>query len=420
MITKTQTYEVKMKKTNRYLVATCGVILHLILGSAYAFSVYRNPIMKETGWSQSSVAFSFSLAIFCLGLSAAFMGRLVEKFGPRVTGTISAIFYSLGNLLTGLAIAQKELWLLYLGYGVIGGLGLGAGYITPVSTIIKWFPDKRGLATGVAIMGFGFASLLTSPIAQSLMTSQGLVNTFYILGSAYFVVMIVVSQFLKRPTEEEMKELAAANQSKNKETRDFNSGLLANEALKTREFYILWVILFINIACGLGIISVVAPMAQEMAGMDAAQAAVVVGLMGVFNGFGRLVWASISDYIGRPLTFSILFIVNILMSISLIFFNAPFLFVTAMAILMTCYGAGFSLIPPYLSDVFGDKELSSIHGYILTAWAMAALFGPMLLSVAYEMSKSYTTTLMVFIVFYAVALGVSHWLRLYLLNKNKA
>lgn len=398
-----------MKKTNRYVVAVCGVLLHLMLGSTYAWSVYRNPIVTETGWSLSSIAFAFSLAIFCLGLSAAFMGRLVEKFGPRVTGTISAILYSIGNVLTGYAVAQEELWLLYLGYGILGGLGLGAGYITPVSTIIKWFPDKRGLATGLAIMGFGFASLLTSPVAQYLISTQGLVNTFYLLGALYFVVMLTVSQFIKRPTVEEAKELAA--NAKDSKKADLTIGMTANEALKTKEFYVLWVILFINIACGLGIISVIAPMAQDLTGMTAEAAAVVVGLMGIFNGFGRLIWAWISDYIGRPLTFIILLLVNILMSAFLILFGTPAMFTIAMAILMTCYGAGFSLIPPYLSDIFGAKELAALHGYSLTAWAMAALVGPMMLSVIFEATNSYSITLIVFIICYAVALLVAVWLK---------
>lgn len=174
-----------------------GVLLHLMLGSTYAWSVYRNPIMQQTGWDPATVAFAFSLAIFCLGLSAAFMGTLVEKCGPRVTGSISAVLYAAGNIMTGLAIDRQEIWLLYLGYGIIGGLGLGAGYITPVSTIIKWFPDKRGLATGLAIMGFGLASLLTSPVAQWLIATKGLVATFYLLGLVYLVVMLLASQFIK-------------------------------------------------------------------------------------------------------------------------------------------------------------------------------------------------------------------------------
>ena len=379
-----------MKTTNRYLVATCGVLLHLMLGSTYAWSIYRNPIMAQTGWDQSSVSFAFSLAIFCLGLSAAFMGRLVEKFGPRVTGSMSAVLYAGGNILTGVAIAHGELWMLYLGYGILGGLGLGVGYITPVSTIIKWFPDKRGLATGLAIMGFGFASLLTSPIAQYLIQARGVEQTFYILGVVYFVVMLFVSQFIKRPSVEEAQLLA--DKSPNRQAADLSKGVTANEALKSSTFYWLWLILFINISCGLALVSAISPMAQDMVGMSAESAAVVVGVMGIFNGFGRLLWAGLSDYIGRPKTFVLLFVV-------------------AMAVLMTCYGAGFSLIPPYLSDIFGAKELATLHGYILTAWAMAALVGPMLLSVTYELIKSYQMTLLVFIALYVVALVVSYLLK---------
>ena len=392
-----------MSTNNRYVIASCGVILHLMLGFTYAWSVYRNPIIAETSWNQSAIAFAFSLAIFCLGMSAAFMGQVVEKFGPRVTGTISAILYASGNILTGFAIAQHSIFLLYLGYGVLGGIGLGTGYVTPVSMIIKWFPDKRGLATGLAIMGFGFASLLTSPIAYFLITKYDVINTFYLLGGAYFLVMLIVSQFLKFPSYSE--------QDTDDSHKQLSQGIGAKKALKTVEFYLLWLILFINISCGLALISVVSPMAQDIAGMTANQAAIIVGLMGIFNGFGRLLWASLSDYIGRPLTFLILFVVNILMTVSLIFLHAPALFTIAMAVLMTCYGAGFSLIPPYLSDIFGAKELATMHGYILTAWGMAALAGPMLLAVTYSATKSYTSTLIIFILLYLLALAITLWLK---------
>lgn len=345
------------------------------------------------------VGFAFSLAIFCLGMSAAFMGQLVEKFGPRLTGSISAFLYALGNILTGLAIAKDSVVLLYLGYGIIGGIGLGAGYITPVSTIIKWFPDKRGLATGLAIMGFGFAALLTSPMAQWLIIHSGIINTFYILGVIYFVVMILVSQFIKLPTSKDFYIL-----SKDNLPTDITQGVSAKKALKTWDFYMLWMIFFINISCGLGLISVVAPMAQDLAGISASEAAIIVGIMGVFNGFGRLLWASLSDFIGRPLTFLILFIVNILMTIMIMLSHSPILFVISMAILMSCYGAGFSLIPPYLSDIYGAKELAILHGYILTAWAMAALFGPMLLATSYAITHTYIATLICFILLYLIAL----------------
>ncbi|HEQ2988090.1 TPA: OFA family MFS transporter [Streptococcus pyogenes] len=393
-----------MKKTKRYIIATAGILLHLMLGSTYAWSVYRNPILQETGWDQAPVAFAFSLAIFCLGLSAAFMGNLVEQYGPRLTGTVSAILYASGNMLTGLAIDRKEIWLLYIGYGVIGGLGLGARYITPISTIIKWFPDKRGMATGFAIMGFGFASLLTSPIAQWLIETEGLVATFYLLGLIYLIVMLFASQLIIKPTA---AEIAILDKKRLQNNSYLIEGMTAKEALKTKSFYCLWVILFINITCGLGLISVVAPMAQDLTGMSPEMSAIVVGAMGIFNGFGRLVWASLSDYIGRRVTVILLFLVSIIMTISLIFAHSSLIFMISIATLMTCYGAGFSLIPPYLSDLFGAKELATLHGYILTAWAIAALTGPMLLSITVEWTHNYLLTLCVFIVLYILGLMVA-------------
>ncbi|HEQ0284999.1 TPA: OFA family MFS transporter [Streptococcus pyogenes] len=393
-----------MEKTKRYIIATAGILLHLMLGSTYAWSVYRNPILQETGWDQAPVAFAFSLAIFCLGLSAAFMGNLVEQYGPCLTGTVSAILYASGNMLTGLAIDRKEIWLLYIGYGVIGGLGLGAGYITPISTIIKWFPDKRGMATGFAIMGFGFASLLTSPIAQWLIETEGLVATFYLLGLIYLIVMLFASQLIIKPTA---AEIAILDKKRLQNNSYLIEGMTAKEALKTKSFYCLWVILFINITCGLGLISVVAPMAQDLTGMSPEMSAIVVGAMGIFNGFGRLVWASLSDYIGRRVTVILLFLVSIIMTISLIFAHSSLIFMISIATLMTCYGAGFSLIPPYLSDLFGAKELATLHGYILTAWAIAALTGPMLLSITVEWTHNYLLTLCVFIVLYILGLMVA-------------
>ncbi|HES1706811.1 TPA: OFA family MFS transporter [Streptococcus pyogenes] len=393
-----------MEKTKRYIIATAGILLHLMLGSTYAWSVYRNPILQETGWDQAPVAFAFSLAIFCLGLSAAFMGNLVEQYGPRLTGTVSAILYASGNMLTGLAIDRKEIWLLYIGYGVIGGLGLRAGYITPISTIIKWFPDKRGMATGFAIMGFGFASLLTSPIAQWLIETEGLVATFYLLGLIYLIVMLFASQLIIKPTA---AEIAILDKKRLQNNSYLIEGMTAKEALKTKSFYCLWVILFINITCGLGLISVVAPMAQDLTGMSPEMSAIVVGAMGIFNGFGRLVWASLSDYIGRRVTVILLFLVSIIMTISLIFAHSSLIFMISIATLMTCYGAGFSLIPPYLSDLFGAKELATLHGYILTAWAIAALTGPMLLSITVEWTHNYLLTLCVFIVLYILGLMVA-------------
>ena len=397
------------KTRNRYGVALAGVVLHLMIGGVYAWSVFTKPIAQQTGWREASVSFAFSLAIFCLGMSAAFMGRLVEKFGPTVTGTISAIFYGSGIMLTGVAIHTHQLWLLYLAYGVIGGLGLGSGYVTPVSTIIRWFPDKRGLATGLAIMGFGFAALLTGPIAQQLMSNVGLSATFYILGAFYLVVMLIAAQFIKKPRPNELP--AAIAQKASRVSLTNGQQLTANEAVKTRTFAFLWLMFFINITTGIGLVSAASPMAQEMTKMSAATAAVMVGILGLFNGFGRLIWATLSDWIGRPLTYSLIFIVDIIMLIILIFCQVSAIFAIALCLLLSCYGAGFSVIPAYLGDVFGTKELGAIHGYVLTAWAVAGMVGPVLLSVTHQVLHNYYVTLLAFIVIDVIAMLISLWIQ---------
>lgn len=390
------------KTRNRYGVAIAGVILHLMIGSVYAWSVFTKPISGYTGWKETSVSFAFSLAIFCLGMSAAFMGRLVEKFGPTATGTISSICYGSGIALTGLAIQSHQLWLLYVAYGVIGGLG--SGYVTPVSTIVRWFPDKRGLATGLAIMGFGFAAMLTGPIAQSLMANVGVVNTFYILGGFYFVVMLIAAQFIKKPRSHELPPAIAKNAERISLT---GRELTANQALRTRTFAFLWFMFFINITTGIGLVSAASPMAQDMTTMTASAAAVMVGIIGLFNGFGRLAWATLSDFIGRPLTYSLIFVLDIVMLFVLLLFKAPFIFALALCLLMSCYGAGFSVIPAYLGDVFGTKELGAIHGYILTAWAIAGMVGPLLLSYTHQVLHNYYVTLIVFIIIDALAMIIS-------------
>lgn len=396
------------KTRNRYGVAAAGVVLHLMIGGVYAWSVFTKPISAYTGWKETSVSFAFSLAIFFLGMSAAFMGRLVEKFGPTVTGTISSICYGSGIALTGLAVQSHQVWLLYVAYGVIGGLGLGSGYVTPVSTIVRWFPDKRGLATGLAIMGFGFAAMLTGPVAQNLMAAVGIVNTFYILGAFYFVVMIIAAQFIKKPRPHELPQVIAQKAQRVSLT---NQELTANQALKTRTFAFLWFMFFINITTGIGLVSAASPMAQNMTTMTASAAAVMVGIIGLFNGFGRLAWATLSDFIGRPITYSLIFILDIVMLFILLFFKTPFIFALALCLLMSCYGAGFSVIPAYLGDVFGTKELGAIHGYILTAWAAAGMVGPILLSYTHQVLHNYYVTLIVFVIIDALAMLVSVWIQ---------
>lgn len=386
----------------RYLVAIGGILLHLMIGSVYAWSVFTGPIAKQTGWALSSVTVAFSIAIFFLGMSAAFMGRLVERFGPRLTGTVAALLYGSGILLTGLAVQLESLPLLYIGYGVVGGLGLGAGYVTPVSTIIAWFPDKRGLATGMAIMGFGFAAMLTGPIAQNLIAGIGLVPTMYVLGTAYLLIMLTAAQVIRKPRP---SEVPAADIAKSVSLT--GTAMTANQAVKTRSFRYLWLMFFINITCGIGLVAVASPMAQQQTGMSAATAAMMVGVVGLFNGFGRLAWATLSDLIGRPLTYTLIFTVDVAMLAGILVFSSPLLFGIALCLIMSCYGAGFSVIPAYLGDVFGTKQLGAIHGYVLTAWAVAGVVGPTLLSLSDQYFHSYTYSLIFFVALELVAFILS-------------
>ncbi|MGO2945219.1 MAG: L-lactate MFS transporter [Lacticaseibacillus paracasei] len=386
----------------RYLVAIGGILLHLMIGSVYAWSVFTGPIAKQTGWALSSVTVAFSIAIFFLGMSAAFMGRLVERFGPRLTGTVAALLYGSGILLTGLAVQLESLPLLYIGYGVVGGLGLGAGYVTPVSTIIAWVPDKRGLATGMAIMGFGFAAMLTGPIAQNLIAGIGLVPTMYVLGTAYLLIMLTAAQVIRKPRP---GEVPAADIAKSVSLT--GTAMTANQAVKTRSFRYLWLMFFINITCGIGLVAVASPMAQQQTGMSAATAAMMVGVVGLFNGFGRLAWATLSDLIGRPLTYTLIFTVDVAMLAGILVFSSPLLFGIALCLIMSCYGAGFSVIPAYLGDVFGTKQLGAIHGYVLTAWAVAGVVGPTLLSLSDQYFHSYTYSLIFFVALELVAFILS-------------
>jgi OFA family oxalate/formate antiporter-like MFS transporter len=287
-------------------------------------------------------------------------------------------------------------------------MGLGIGYITPVSTLVKWFPDRRGLATGLAIMGFGFAALISGPIMARLINSVGLVNMFFILGCVYFVMMFSSAQYLAPPPKGWLPEgyKAQLDSGKKKPKIDL-AHMTANEAAKTLRFYFLWIMVFINITCGIAIISVASPLAQEVAGLTPLAAATMVGLMGLFNGMGRIGWASFSDYIGRPNTYTTFFIIQIAAYFMIPHTTNAMLFQVIIFLILTCYGGGFASIPAFISDMFGTKQVSAIHGYILTAWASAGIAGPMFVSWIREMTNGYTSTLYVFAGLFVVAFVVS-------------
>ena len=386
----------------RELIALSAVGIHISIGSVYAWSVLTKPIMKELGVGLKDVQWTFSLAILFLGLSAAFLGKLVERKGPRVAGLVSAACFTTGMLGAGVAVAYHSLPLLYLFYGVIGGIGLGVGYITPVSTLVKWFPENRGFATGCAIMGFGFASLVAGPVMQWLMERVSLATMFFLMGAAYCLIMLPAARYLAPPQKMSSHALAADTCPLTGLTQ-----VSAYNAVRTWRFYALWFILFINITCGIGLLSVASPMAQEVVGMSPMAAAAMVGIIGLVNGFGRLAWSSLSDFLGRANTYIAFFLIQPLAFYLMTTTTDETTFKVLVFSIISCYGGGFATIPAFLSDLFGTRELGVIHGRILTAWAAAGVVGPLLVAWVKEMTGSYNGMLLVFVAALLLALGIA-------------
>ena len=388
--------------------ALSAVGVHICIGSVYAWSVYVKPIQEQMSWTLTDVTIAFSIAIFFLGLSAALMGKVVERNGPRVSAIIAASLFGLGTAGSGLAIMMESKMLLYFFYGVLGGCGLGIGYISPVSTLVKWFPDKRGMATGLAIMGFGFASAVWGPTIKILIEKVGISGTFFILGALYFVVMFASALYLQKPEEGYLpKKFKKKIEEGKKKLKEDLSSLGLNEAVKTPRFYGLWLMLFINVTCGIAIIGVASPLLQEVLGISAIAAAAAVGLMGIFNGAGRIFWASLSDYLTRPVVYIIFFLTQAIAFYILPSVTEIVVFQVVLFFIMSCYGGGFASIPAYIGDIFGTKELGAIHGYILTAWAAAGLVGPLIISMVKDATGSYSQTLYVFAGFFVLALVIS-------------
>ena len=392
---------------NRWLIALSAIGIHICIGSVYAWSVLTKPIMQAMGFTLKETTWTFSIAILFLGLSAGFLGDYVEKYGPRKSGLTSTCFFGLGMCGTALALHLNSLPLLYLFYGVIGGIGLGTGYITPVSTLVKWFPNNRGFATGLAIMGFGFASLIAGPLMQILVAKYGLVQNFIILGCVYMVIMSASALYLEPP-----KASNGGPSGINVKSILPDTQFTAKEARKTWQFYALWWIFFTNITCGIGLLAVASPMAQEVVKMTPMAAASMVGIIGLINGLGRIFWSTISDYLGRSTVYVVFFLIQIFAFYALAETSSAFIFQLIVFVIISCYGGGFSCMPAFLSDLFGTKELSAIHGKILTAWGMAGIAGPLLLSWIRETTNSYSITLYFFSACFVVSLiiaGILKW-----------
>ncbi len=386
---------------SRWLVPPAALAIHLSIGQVYALSVFKTPLVEHFGTSETAIAIVFSIAIVMLGLSAAFGGTWMERNGPRKAMAVSAVCFVSGLLVGGLGIATNQLWLLYLGYGVIGGIGLGLGYISPVSTLIKWFPDRPGLATGLAIMGFGGGAFIASNLSNELLQAytsvpapgvpaDAVAPAFFTLALIYALFMTFGVLTVRVPPKGWAPEgyTPKANAGKMMTTANVS----ANEAIKTRQFWCLWTVLFCNVTAGIGILEQAAPMIQDFfpTAVTAAAAAGFVGLLSLFNMGGRIVWSSTSDVIGRKPIYMVYLGVG---AVAFFFLatagsTAVFVFVGLSALILSFYGGGFATIPAYLKDLFGTFQVGAIHGRLLTAWSAAGVAGPLIVNLITDSQRN--------------------------------
>jgi len=421
---------------SRWLIPPAALCVHLCIGQAYAFSVFNLPMTKLIGiaqsapddWKLTELGWIFSLGIFFLGVSAALLGRWVEEGGLRKAMFTAALCWAGGFVLSAIGVYLHNIWLIYLGYGILGGFGLGIGYISPVSTLIKWFPDRPGMATGMAIMGFGGGAFIASPLSVWLMakfttaTHVGVAETFLALGAIYFCFMMVGAAIVRVPAPGWKPEgYVPPAQSKKLVT---NQNVYVYQALKTPQFWLIWWVLCLNVTAGIGVLGQASAMSQEMfpGRVTAVAASGFVGLMSLFNMGGRFFWASMSDFLGRKNTYFVFFALGTLLYAAVPYtgeIGSVVLFVLAYGVIFSMYGGGFATVPAYLRDMFGTRYVGAIHGLLLTAWSMAGIFGPVLVNyireynVAHGVAKAqaYNVTMYVMAVLLVVGFVCNYFIR---------
>ena len=414
---------------SRWLIPPAALAIHLSIGQVYALSVFKNPLIARFGVSDTAIAIVFSIAIVMLGLSAAFGGTWMERNGPRKAMALSAACFTTGLLLGSVGIATEQLWLLYFGYGFVGGIGLGIGYISPVSTLIKWFPDRPGLSTGLAIMGFGGGALIASSLSTRLLDVYGdrpqdaLAPTFATLAVLYLVFMTFGVLTIRVPREGWAPEGYVPVESS--AAMRTNRHVSAANAIRTKQFWLLWVVLFCNVTAGIGIIEQAAPMIQDFfagpGGVTVAASAGFVGLISLFNMGGRFVWSSTSDVIGRRPIYALYLGVGAIafLLLATVGSSSVLVFVVLSMVIISFYGGGFATIPAYLKDLFGTYQVGAIHGRLLTAWSAAGIAGPLIVNVitdsrtaaGVEGAAAYRPSLLVMVVLLAIGFTANAFVR---------
>ena len=386
-------------ETKRWFIAIATIVMQLALGTVYAWSVYKKPLMAAHGWSETGTQVTYIILMMAAGFSVALGGNLVDRKGPRFVATIGGILFGIGTLLAGLADATGSLTLLYVGYGLIGGIGNGFGYVTPIVTLVRWFPDKRGLVTGLAVMGFGAGSFLIGQLVPSMIMKIGVANTFYFWGVIFLIVVTGAAQFYRNPPAGWLPKGFQPTAAKGRSLAD---SITFHHALKTRKMWTLWAILFLNCSAGLGLISQLSPMAQDVIRNTiqgeptpdqlkaiAIQAGTILAIASIFNGLGRLGWAWTSDAIGRKAVFLIMFMSQAVLYMLLPRIDTVYVFAGMACFLLSCYGGGFATMPAFAADTFGPAYIGKIYGVILTAWGAGGLSGPLIFARVKEVSQSY-------------------------------
>lgn len=374
--------------SNRWRIPLGAVLVHLCIGSVYAWSTLNRPIQKlfeDQPWWFRPPYTTFTTALVLLGLSAAIGGPWVERRGPRTAARTAALFFGSGLLVGGIGLSLRLPVLVFLGMGIISGIGCGLGYISPVSTLVRWFPDRRGMATGMAIMGFGGGAFIAGYLNVFLIDRVGIASTVMMLGAAYLMIMLIGSSLLASPPDGWTPAgwtVTAEMRAKKPAVFDTNS-LTRDAALRTPQFALLWGILFINVTAGIGILAQASPMMQDMFKRTPLEAAAVVSLISLFNASGRLLWSSASDYLGRRNTYTIFFVLQVALFLLIPRLAASgnwVLFELSLFAVFTMYGGGFATIPAFLADLFGPANVGAIHGAVLTAWSAAAVAGPVIIT----------------------------------------
>jgi MFS transporter, OFA family, oxalate/formate antiporter len=391
-----------MQNANRWVIAVAAVIMQICLGAVYGWSVFVKPLIAAENWKLTDVSLNFTLAILFLGVGTVIGGLWLDRVGPRKVATVAGILYGVGYLVASFAAAHHSLYELYFGYGLITGLGMGMGYICPVATLVKWFPDMRGLMTGIAVCGYGFGALIMSPFAAWEIANHGIPATFTTLGIVYLIVVVITAQFYANPPQgwrpagwEPRTAVAKAASAV-----DFS----VSEAMGTWQFYLLFLLLFLNVSAGIMIISQASPMAQQLAGMTVLQAAGMVGVISICNGLGRVFWAFVSDFLGRARVYFLLYLIQMAIFFALPHIKDVTLFTAAFATIGLCYGGGFGTMPSFTADFFGAKYMGGIYGWILLAWGLAAIPSPIMIARVRQNTGSYGPAITVIAVVMLVSL----------------